>query len=180
MLTPPPSGFQLETNAKASKLVDSWTVNIFSDLAMLSELKRRIESIWPWNVGDKANDFAYSAPVLASTAKLYTLGNDVRGGIIDAFKEKNIFGVGNPLDGSFDYPATKRYTEANVNQMQMAEELLDDLWSKIELSVKKSTKYSFNGVVKRRLLEPRGLHRTPDWMPPLIVRTWRIQRFSYS
>ena len=40
--------YMLETDNEASQLVDSWVLGLFSDLAMLSELKTRIEGLKPW------------------------------------------------------------------------------------------------------------------------------------
>ena len=113
----------------------------------------------------------HTKAVEASTNLLFDLERDIRNALKDAFSSGDIPSaiLGDPLDGKYDYPASKRHTEDNVDQMRFAEGCLDALWEELESSVKKRTSLSVNKIIKNRLLEPRELHRTPEWMPPLVA-----------
>jgi hypothetical protein len=163
----------LDTDAEASRLVDSWLSSIFADLAMLSELSTRIESLEPWASGWYASDLLFTEDSRKPMGDLLKLETKLRSGLEKAFSNgEMIDAVGfldYPLDGRFDYPAAKQHTEANVEQMRFAEALLDELWAEIEFYVLETKNLSLTKVIKNRLSEPRKKYRTPEWMPPLVA-----------
>ena len=121
-----------------------------------------------------ANHLDRSEPVRSSTQGLCDLEMKLRSTLEDTFTVSNIVFrdlLRNPLGGDFDYPAAKRYTEANVDKMRKAEAGLDEFWAEIEFSVKTRTSLSVTDISNSRLLEPRELYRTPEWIPPLVARS---------
>ena len=165
----------LDTDEEASRLVDSWLSSVFADLAMLSELSTRIESLEPWASGWYAGDLFCTTESFKPTGDLLKLEAKVRCGLEKAFSNgEMIDAVGfliNPLDGRFSYPAAKQYTKANVEQMRFAEGLLDELWAEIEFYVLETKNLSLTKVIKNRLSAPRKKYRTREWMPPLVAPT---------
>ena len=105
--------------------------------------------------------------------KLFRLDSTIRLALAEICSMTAIMNniLGDPTDGSYDYPATKRSTETNVNQMRFAEDCLDDFWNELESGIEAYTDYNVFQMLERRLFEPRKIYRTPEWMPPLEKTT---------
>ena len=159
--------YMIDTDSEAGQLVDSWLLTHFSDLAMLSELKMRIENLEPWASTWKAIGVHSSLPVQQSAHRLFSLDNKIRPAMAKGCINSKL--LGDPTDGRFDYPATKRKNQANVKQMRYAEYCLDLFWVEIEKQVKVQCGISLDDVLDSRLLEPRELYRTPKWKETFLL-----------
>ena len=165
----------LDTDPEANILIDSWLSSIFADLAMLSELNTRVECLDPWSTGWKRCDLLHSKAALKPMEDILALETKLRTGLSKAFSNGQMLdefhAIDILLDGKFEYPASKRQTEENVEKMRFTENLLDGVWEEIERCVLETTNISITKVIKNRLFEPRMKFRTLDYMPPLLTPT---------
>ena len=158
--------YMLDTDSKANQLVDSWVAGHFSDLALLSELKLCIEGLEPWSARWRAANLPESEPVQNCVDQVFGLDLKLRSAVSDICSDSEF--LDDLLRKNCDYPAAKPRNEANVTKMRMAEERLDMFWFELEEGTKALTGLSIEGLPKKRLLEPREIRRTPEWIPPLI------------
>lgn len=154
----------LETETEASHYFDGWITEHFSDLALLSELQHSVDALAPWFDKNKAARFTSQADQLVSrtrglTAKLH--------GAIPLVCDELTIAWDHAYTASFDYPAEKAPTKANVDQMRSAERCLDKFWSQVQKRVSSMVKISLEKVLFNRMFESRQLYRTPPWQKPV-------------
>ncbi len=82
--------------------------------------------------------------------------------------------MGDPLDGMYDYPVTKRPTETSIKQMRLAESRLDAFWIVVDSGVETFVNIHPMKFLKKRLLEPREIYRTPEWVAPKVCPRGKI------
>ncbi|KAK5123506.1 hypothetical protein LTR85_002544 [Meristemomyces frigidus] len=158
--------YMLDTEPGASELVDLWIAGHFADLALLSEIKLRIDSFEPWASGWRACGVGESEQVSGNVSKLLNLDGTFRNFTLMACHDTDL---GDPTSIMWRYPADKRSSKAIVDQMRNAELLLDDYWHLIENKVWLATKRDLMKVLGRRGLHGRVLYRTPPWKEPIII-----------
>ena len=191
--------YMLDTEPDANELVDPWLAGHFADVALLSELKTRIDSLEPWASGWRADcgsvDCQECGHVAADVELLLQLDDSCR----RLFKEACLATkLDNPPGPEWRYPADKRASESTVTQMRKAERLLDEYWKAIDKLAWREKK----GVNMKKVfgflgfgLSARKMYRTAPWKEPpalpslvttqpsailceLSINTWAAQRLS--
>ena len=100
---------------------------------------------------------------------------DVRDFMLDASLQLGYDLLSNPFDGRLDYPATKAYTKANVDQMRRAEKNLEKFWGELDGDLKAATGSGLTTLMRSRLSEPREKHRTPPWKEPVKLAPPKVK-----
>ncbi|CAK1357618.1 uncharacterized protein RHO25_008276 [Cercospora beticola] len=71
-----------------------------------------------------------------------------------------------PTTERFGYPVDKRRTKETTDAMRLAEQNLDTFWNKVDELVHRNAGDLRNTAVRELMLQPRLLHRTPEWLDP--------------
>ncbi|KAF3062840.1 hypothetical protein GL218_09429 [Daldinia childiae] len=164
-------GRLLETEPRAQELVSQKITGIIGDLAILSHCISQLDLYQPWArsfetaLVDRSDD-------IESEFKERTKS---WGMIMEALRDSNLVQVaqiGNPSDRRFAYPYEKRRTRQNIEELQQAEQHLDQCWAAIDLVVNKKCESLKCTAVHRTLCQPRMIQRTPNWVdpPPSITK----------
>lgn len=180
--------YMMETDQASTELIDPWINSQIADLALLSELKLRIEGLQPvrysgcflsgrhhadksqWHTGWKAHKVNKIDPVKYRVEEFFSAASrEIRDNLIDLFKEFKYDLLTNPLNGDLDYPASKAYTKANVEQMRKAEMKLDEFWTTLDVQLRVVSSGSLYALLRSRVTETREKHRTPLWKEPLKI-----------
>lgn len=160
--------YMLDTEPGANELIDSWLAGHFADLALISELKLRIESLQPWCNTWRESGVLDAVQESDSVTKLLDLDTTFRGAIILACMEAD---PGDPNSTCWRYPADKRPSKATITQMRNAELCLDDYWHLLESWVFLEAKKDLMKALARRGLSRRVLVRTQPWKEPIILHS---------
>ena len=161
--------YMLDTDQEAGGIVDSWSFGHYSDLAMLSEFKLRIEGRAPWCESWMFAKLQESAAVKGEVNKVLNLDIILVEALQKACKTSKY--LIDTRDSCWEYPIFKSRTEANVEKMRSAEAKLDPLWIKLEDEISTATHLSLTKVIKVCTLEPREVLRTSEWIRPLVEWT---------
>ena len=154
----------LDTYAEANRIVGSWIIGHFSDLALVTESKFQIEGLRPWAARWRTTTFKTAAPVEFFNQLMLKLVITLEKDIIDMCKvHKDL--IGDPSDGRLNYPISKAYTKSNVEQLRSAESRLDTFWIVMEVGVAMRSGLSISRVVSARCEELHTLYRTEEWKP---------------
>ncbi|KAK4549472.1 hypothetical protein LTR36_006469 [Oleoguttula mirabilis] len=159
--------YMLDTEPPASQLVDTWLLGHFSDLALLSELKVRIDSLVPWSDSWRVCGVRESKTAAKNVGTLLRVDGVFREAFYTACTKTDT--LGDPNSTHWRYPADKRPSKANVEQMRHAEGHLDDYWEEIDEKVRFNTTRDLMDILDARGLHLRTLHRTPRWKEPIIL-----------
>ncbi|TKA65133.1 hypothetical protein B0A55_11278, partial [Friedmanniomyces simplex] len=141
--------YMLDTEPAAAQLVDGWVLNQFSDLALLAELSERMDRFKPWVDAWRVCSLPSTA-VGENVGKLLRLDSALMEAITEACK--NSISLYSPSSRLWQYPADKRPSKANTEQMRHAEAHLDYFWEEIEEMV-----LEYCGEDLPELLAARGL-----------------------
>jgi hypothetical protein len=151
----------LEHDTEVNKLIDDWLLTDFFELAVLADIRDRIEQFHPFSKTWYAEDVVETRQVAKRMDKFFERVEH----IIEAVKYGSMFtrSLRNPLDGRFNYPSDKRRTADNVRELQKAEVALEAYWTQIEYGM------AFFGLSLRLFLEEHlskdrnQVHTTNDW-----------------
>lgn len=162
--------WMLDNDTEASQYVDSWITTQFSDLALLSELDKSIDSLGPYFDTNKALAIVDRRSASVEKAINRTRTVILKLACIKYVCKSSILLEWESLNrNDFQYPADKRPTKENVEQMREAEQRLDMLWWTLEEEVKFTSKLNLEKIIESRMFSPRELHRTKPWKEPIIL-----------
>ncbi|KAK4499316.1 hypothetical protein PRZ48_009829 [Zasmidium cellare] len=155
---------KIDSEPQVKKLISPYVAAEISDLAIIAECMRQLESYQPW-----ANMFEDQAvqredAIEAENASFVA----AVGTLLDAWKgsESVLARHGSPADNRFDYPVSKRRTRENVEAMRLAEQNLDAFWQKVDELLHRNARELKGTYLRDLLRQPRGLQRTPEWIEP--------------
>ncbi|EMD00144.1 hypothetical protein BAUCODRAFT_145454 [Baudoinia panamericana UAMH 10762] len=157
--------YMLETEPGASELVDSWLMGHFSDLALLSELILSMKDLRPWNTAWRACVWD-DADFEMDLGMIFALDRNLNDSIHNAVLGMSTLKLS---DECWRYPANKRASKANNEQMRRAETTLHKYWKQLGQEVLLKGGEDILEVFREHGLKSRKLYRTPKWKDPLIL-----------
>jgi hypothetical protein len=110
----------LDEHSNDSDLISSWVANRFSDVALMSEIRRQLSLFQPWCIVWRSK-----APIEPDCPQFFALVNCFYGFITCADLT-----AADPAN--FVYPSSKRRTQENVELMRQAERRLDQFWIQLD------------------------------------------------
>jgi hypothetical protein len=163
----------LDEHSKDSDLISSWVTSRFSDLALMSEVRRQLGLFQPWCTAWRSKSFIEDdAPYFFSMVEC-----------VHDFTSCAVLDAADPA--FFAYPSDKRRTRENVNQMRLAEKRLDKFWATLDNHCEAHTSYSVLYLLMVRINGGYGwevfllihlkdffidwnrkIHRTKRWVEP--------------
>ncbi|RYO96355.1 hypothetical protein DL764_007491 [Monosporascus ibericus] len=158
-------GRLLETEPRTQELISARIANIVGDLAIISHCIGQLDMYQPWARGfeaallDRADGIKTD---FEERTRFWSM-------IMKALRDSNLSKVaqlGTPSDKRFAYPYEKRRTKQNVEQLQRAEQHLDEFWAAIDRVVYAECGSLKGTAVQRVLSRPRMIQRTPEWVDP--------------
>lgn len=153
----------LETDAEAAHSMDPWIATQFADVALVSEIINAVDALSPWLSENRAAMINHKHGVVKRVDKTRNLINKIREGIMQVTLDRQALDF-NPWDRDMiEYPAEKRASKANNDQMVHAEMKLDLFWISVEKSVKAAIGISLSRVLECRAKD-RSVFRTQPWM----------------
>ncbi|KAF2164008.1 hypothetical protein M409DRAFT_68229 [Zasmidium cellare ATCC 36951] len=129
---------KIDSEQQVKDLISPFVAAGISDLAIIAECMRQLESYQPW--ANMFEDQAGSESVLAR--------------------------YGSPADNRFHYPIFKKRTRESVEAVRQAEQNLDAFWLKVDELLHRNARDLKGTVIGDLLRQPRGLQRTPEWVEP--------------
>ncbi|THY37969.1 hypothetical protein D6C99_09346 [Aureobasidium pullulans] len=138
----------LDEHSRDSDLISSWVASRFSDLALMSEVRRQLGLFQPWCTAWRSKCLIEDdAPFFFSMVEC-----------VHDFTSCAVLDAADPAN--FAYPSDKRRTRETVTQMRQAEKRLDKFWTTVDNHCEAHTSYSvlYLLMVRRR---PFGLDGTP-------------------
>lgn len=159
--------YMIETDPAAAQLLDPWILSQFADLALIAELTERMQRFKPWCDSWRVC-VGRSQSVVESVGKLLRLDTQLMGLITDACKHNTM--LPETSAACWRYPADKRTTKENVQQMRHAEKHLDMFWEELEADIKAADGADLKRILHHRGLGDRVLFRTPEWKEPVSVK----------
>ncbi|KAK0338092.1 cell agglutination protein Mam3 [Friedmanniomyces endolithicus] len=169
--------YMLDTQPASAQLVDGWILNQFSDLALLAELGESMDRFKPWVEAWRVCSLRSSA-VDKKVTKLLCLDSTLIESITIACKNSTMLYP--PSSRLWQYPANKRPSKANTDQMRHAEAHLDLFWEEIEEIVLEICGEDLPELLAARGLRRRKLHRTPAWKEPVAAAVPEVKMKSVS
>lgn len=154
----------IDSDAKAKDLISSYCAAQLGDLSILCECLRQLELYQPW-----ANMFVHNLVDLQSDIEAdfekrsrpwYKVTNATKG------NGDILARYGTPTTERFRYPVEKRRTKETTDLMRLAEQNLDAFWHKVDELVHRNAGDLRDTASRGLMLEPRLLHRTPEWIEP--------------
>ncbi|KAK0941436.1 cell agglutination protein Mam3 [Friedmanniomyces endolithicus] len=158
--------YMLDTQPASAQLVDGWVLNQFSDLALLAELGDSMDRFKPWVEAWRVCRL-HSTAVDKKITKLLCLDSSLIESIAIACKNSTMLYP--PSSRLWQYPANKRPSKANTDQMRHAEAHLDLFWEEVEEIVLDICGEDLPELLATRGLRRRKLHRTPVWKEPVVA-----------
>ncbi|KAK4889241.1 hypothetical protein LTR27_011918 [Elasticomyces elasticus] len=186
----------LQAEPKARELISGFVASIISDLSILTEATRQLNTFRPWARSFDNQFENYRAEIEESHA-LQTVPLQLFVLLPDEAAGDQIVRLGNPTDRKFLYPVEKRRTADVVNSLRTAEHNLDAFWMAADEKIranavdeKKTIAAADRNLdaywkavdkwkrmnagdglkttaVYRLLAQPRYLRRTPEWVEPI-------------
>ncbi|RYP74766.1 hypothetical protein DL769_003940 [Monosporascus sp. CRB-8-3] len=155
----------VETEPRAQELLSARIASIVGDLAIISHCIGQLDLYQPWAryfetaLLDREDDIKTD---FEERTRIWRM-------IMEALRDSNLIQVaklGTPSDRRFAYPYEKRRTKQNVEELQRAEQHLDEFWAAIDQVVYAKCGSLKGTAVQRVLSQPRMMQRTPDWVEP--------------
>ncbi|KAI4731144.1 hypothetical protein E4T49_00836 [Aureobasidium sp. EXF-10728] len=145
----------LDEHSKDSDLISSWVASRFSDLALMSEVRRQLGLFQPWCTAWRSKYFLEDdAPYFFSMVEC-----------IHDFTSCAVLDAADPA--FFAYPSDKRKTRETVLQMRLAEKRLDKFWATVDNHCEAHTSYSVLHLLMDFFTDwNRKIHRTKPWKEP--------------
>jgi hypothetical protein len=163
----------LDEHSKDSDLISSWVASRFSDLALMSEVRRQLGLFQPWCTAWRSKCLIEDdAPYFFSMVEC-----------VHDFTSCATLDAANPV--FFAYPSDKRRTRETVDQMRLAERRLDKFWAKLDNHCEAHTSYPVLHLLMVRMDNDlyrksipandfkdffndwnRKIHRTKRWVEP--------------
>jgi hypothetical protein len=156
----------LDTEPACAQLVDSWVNTQFADLAVISELQIRIDSLEPWASGWRTANVAEAKPAKKNLDDLQNMV-DALSRCIEVACCK-MMDIEDPTGPCWRYPVDKRPSQENTKLMRHAEFHLDLFWDELDCYVDEISagQYQLYRTIKGRTLHHGEIHRTPPWVEP--------------
>lgn len=150
----------VQGDSKQKERISPWVAQVFSDLAVIAELRRQLGLYHPSLSTSNENDTeAIEADVENLLSGFADLLQNLEGG--------SLASVGTPAEGRFHYPSDKRSTQQTVKAMQKAESHLDSFWRTADQNFSRTAGRTLHQAVRHLLSEDRQVQRTPDWIEPV-------------
>ncbi|KAI9879339.1 MAG: hypothetical protein M1830_008799 [Pleopsidium flavum] len=150
----------IQGDPKQKERISPWVAQVFSDLAVMAEIRRQLSLYHPSlstvNEEDTEEIKADFATSLSGLAEL------VRG-----FDGVSLANVGTPSEGRFHYPSDKRRTQQSIRAMREAEQHLDLFWRTADQQFASKIGRSQHQAIQHLLSEDREVQRTPEWVEPI-------------
>jgi hypothetical protein len=119
----------LDEHSKDSDLISSWVASRFSDLALMSEVRRQLGLFQPWCTAWRSKCFVEDdVPYFFSMVEC-----------VHDFTSCAALNESDPV--LFAYPSDKRRTRETVNQMRLSEKRLDKFWDRLDEHCEVHTSY---------------------------------------
>lgn len=110
----------LDEHSRDSDLISSWVASRFSDLALMSEVRRQLGLFQPWCTAWRSKCLIEDdAPFFFSMVEC-----------VHDFTSCAVLDAADPAN--FAYPSDKRRTRETVTQMRQAEKRLDKFWATVD------------------------------------------------
>lgn len=161
----------LDSDPRTKNLASQCIAGAMSDLSILSQCFKQLESYQPWArgfdkmmpgyMGEIIKDVeAKSQPWRSSrSAKLRAFRDETK--MIQALKTGDISG------GKLAYPIDKRRTRENVGVLRQSEASLDAFWAFVDQLEQAETGTPNDSAVSNMLSQKRTMQRTPEWVEPI-------------
>lgn len=153
----------INTVPDAHQAVSAYVAQEISTLALLSECLRQIHLFEPWT---STSHERVGTPHFEANLKAHFTEKQCEIMPIQKFKGSARVRSMATAVGKSSYPVHKKRTPANVDAMQKAETLLDQMWDALLEDMEQHdalTKHSKNVL----FFQGRQLQRTPDWVQPV-------------
>ena len=149
-----------QSDPKQKERISAWVARVFSDLAVMAEIRRQLALYHPsLSTTNEDDTEEIKAAFMKSLSWLAEFLKDIEG--ISLAK------VGAPADGKFNYPSEKRRTLENTQAMRKAEQNLDLFWQTADQHFAKKRGRSQHQAIQHLLSQDRELQRTPEWVEPI-------------
>jgi hypothetical protein len=156
----------LESEPRAKSMMTPLLASSIGEIAIISECLRQLEIYQPWA---RTFDAFFTEERDKAFQLEYREHTDWAGDRLShAFARfGQSFGrLGAPTNGRFSYPVEKRMTKENVAALRRAESHLDAFWQAFDKPVIETFRSLEKTAIRRFLLQPRVLQRTPAWIEP--------------
>ncbi|KAI5275927.1 hypothetical protein E4T47_01103 [Aureobasidium subglaciale] len=161
----------LDEHSRDSDLISNWVASRFSDLALMSEIRRQLGLYQPYCTTWRSQCLIEDdAPFFFNMVEC-----------VHDFTSCAVLDAADPA--RFAYPSDKRRTRETVKQMRLAEKRLDKFWATVDNHCEAHTSYSVLFLLMVRMNEllikfctnyskdffkdwNRKIHRTKPWVEP--------------
>jgi hypothetical protein len=149
----------LDEHSKDSDLISSWVASRFSDLALMSEVRRQLGLFQPWCTAWRSKCLLED-----DTPYFFSMVEYVHDFISCATLD-----AANPA--FYAYPSDKRRTRETVDQMRLAERRLDKFWAKLDNHCEAHTSYPVLHLLMVRMDDNSHRRSIPaNWFQGLLQR----------
>ncbi|EME42787.1 hypothetical protein DOTSEDRAFT_176085 [Dothistroma septosporum NZE10] len=163
----------IDSDPKAKDFVSSYIAAQIGDLSILCECLHQTDLYQPW-----ANMFEDQLVDLQDKVDAdFDKRRQSWTRLVNATKgsETLLARYGVPVDGRFEYPVEKRRTKENTETLRKAEQNLDAFWTKVDELLHRNAGELHNTATRQLMLQPRLLHRTPEWVEREPEQVRRIE-----
>jgi hypothetical protein len=156
----------LDEHSKDSDLISSWVASRFSDLALMSEVRRQLGLFQPWCTAWRSKCFVEDdVPYFFSMVEC-----------VHDFTSCAALNESDPV--LFAYPSDKRRTRETVNQMRLSEKRLDKFWDRLDEHCEAHTSYSVLYLLNVRMHDAGCCKSIPADSSPRTSSEIGIERFT--
>ncbi|KAK4936214.1 hypothetical protein LTR10_022861 [Elasticomyces elasticus] len=155
---------KVEKDPKQAQRLSPFVSDVFSELALVTNICRVIEGIYPWGFcfnrklaemdvprSPQVDDFARIDQIFKKDGKFPTCAAESR--------------LELPIRDSLDYPIHKAYNEHNVETLRRSEWNLDLFWRRWDCYFAKNMGETLNDVLRRYSKGTRVIYRTLPFRP---------------
>lgn len=161
----------LDSNPQAKDLVSPCIAGVISDLSILSQCYKQLESYQPWARGFDQLMPDYMEGILNEIKGQRQPWNSAQSFELLTFKDGTIMSqalkAGDISCGKLAYPIDKRRTKENIKVLRQSEASLDAFWKLLDQLVQKGGGFLDDSAISSLLAQQRTMQRTPEWVEPI-------------
>lgn len=161
----------LDSDPTSKDLVSQCIAGIISDLSILSQCFKQLESYQPWARGFDEAMPDYMDGIMMTVEAKSQPWNASCSVELRAFKDETNMSLalkaGDISGGKLAYPIDKRRTIENIGVLRHSEASLDAFWTFVDWLVRAGARTASDSAVSRMLSQQRTMQRTPEWMEPI-------------
>lgn len=161
----------LDSDPRTKNLASQCIAGAMSDLSILSQCFKQLESYQPWARGFDKMMPGYMGEIIKDVEAKSQPWRSSRSAKLRAFRDETkmiqALNTGDISGGKLAYPIDKRRTRENVGVLRQSEASLDAFWAFVDQLEQAETGTPNDSAVSNMLSQKRTMQRTPEWVEPI-------------